>query len=97
MYGSLYMDGMPNNDLYYRNSTPTYPSIQNGDWLLRTQADATYMHTAFGETCAAQPVAVAFMQSWLATTQDNCAIPIRPDSTETSTPPAANRYAVKGR
>jgi hypothetical protein len=92
MFGNLYMDGNPTNDLFYRNSTLTYPGIQNGDWLLRTQSDATYMQTTFGEKCAAQPVAVAFMQSWLATAQDKCAIPMRPNSTEPSTPPAANRY-----
>jgi hypothetical protein len=91
MYGNLYMDGIANNDLFYRNNTPAYPSIQDGDYLFRTQADATYMHNAFGKPYSPQSTAVAFLQSWQTVALDMCGIPVRPNSTQPSAPPAADR------
>jgi hypothetical protein len=91
MYGNLYMDGNPTNDLFYRNNTPVYPSIKHGDYLFRTQSDADYMHNAYGRPYTPQSTAVAFMQSWQTVAEDKCGIPVRPNSPQPPAPPPPNR------
>jgi hypothetical protein len=85
------MDGIPTNDLFYRNKTLAYPSIKDGDYLFRTQSDATFMHNAYGKPYSPQSTAVAFLHSWQTVSEDKCGIPVRPNSTQPLAPPAEDR------
>jgi len=77
-YGSLYQDGNPLNDLFYRNGTLLGNQITNNTYIMRNPADAQTLINVYQRVNVPQPIAQAYLQSWAITGEDEC--PLSPSA-----------------